>query len=282
MKRRGVTTGLGDRLGNYLIFAMLGEIKKIDIYTTWIINNRWTSKYPDDIFDYISFPKRLKFVSEEEFKKLRMPELKYRWVYHGFDYMPESIYKSLMEDKDINCTYDEMLEIYRKVSKELFYKKDLPIEFKDRPGIIHMRRGDKGNNNIHADEIINIVEKLKNNIQNWVITSDSPVSSKICDAIPNLLKPNWSDDIKIRTLEEFFSYSHSSIIIQSVGGLGNYGGWSGFSYVPFQLGLSIYKESPGKLISCSRDEQDTRLTHAKKYVENKLYNIFMYDNLEQI
>ena len=35
-KRSGIKSGLGDRLGNYLMYAMMGEILNADIYTTWI------------------------------------------------------------------------------------------------------------------------------------------------------------------------------------------------------------------------------------------------------
>ena len=31
LKRKGIFTGLGDRIGNYLIFATLGEILNTDI-----------------------------------------------------------------------------------------------------------------------------------------------------------------------------------------------------------------------------------------------------------
>ena len=122
-KRNPVTSGLGDRIGNYLMFAMIAEIKNIYVYTYWDYTNSWGKLFPDDIFEFISFPNRLKFISKEEFNKLENSELKYRWIYHGFDYIPETIYRSLHEDGDIKCTYNEMLNAYRKVSEELFLKK---------------------------------------------------------------------------------------------------------------------------------------------------------------
>lgn len=273
------------------MFAMIAEIKNIYVYTYWDYTEWRGLQLPDNIFEFISFPNRLKFISKEEFNKLENPELKYRWVYHGFDYIPETIYRSLYEDDDIKCTYNEMINIYRKVSKQLFFKKNLPIEFTIRPGIIHIRRDDKAqeqmlqkNAILHTNEIITIISKFKDKIQDWVITSDVIIPNEIIKEynIPNLLEPKWSSDSKIKTLEQFFSYSHSKIIIQSVPGIGPPSGWSGFSYVPFQLGLSIYKDNLPILISCNDDSQNTRMTIASKYAEQKLLNIFMYNNLQNI
>ena len=286
LKRGGIPTGLGDRLGNYLIYAMLGEILNVDIYTTWIYKQRSYgergSQYPNNIEEYINFPVRLKFVSQNELDNLNIGWLNYRWVYHGFDYIPETIYKSLKEDNTINCTFDEMISIYKKVCKELYYKKDLPKELISRQGIIHLRRGDKENNTNHNDKIINLVNKYNNKVSNWIITSDSEIPKNLIKKIPNIIYPKWSSDNKIRTLEEFFAYSYSSIIIQSVNLQkdANWSGWAGYSYVAFQVGLSKFEENPPILISCNIDEENTRLTYAKQYAERELKNIFMYNHID--
>ena len=283
-KRHGIRSGLGDRLGNYLMYAMMGELLNVDIYTTWIYETlRYGERgdqYPNNIEEYISFPKRLKFVSQDELNNLNIPSLNYRWVYHGFDYIPETLYKSLIEDKNINCTFDEMINMYKKVCKELYYKKNLPIEINNRPGMIHLRRGDKGNNVNHNDKILNLVNKY-NTVTNWIITSDSQIPNILIEKIPNILYPKWSTDNNIRTLEEFFAYSYSSIIIQSVNlqNDANGSGWAGYSYVAFQIGLSKFEENSPILISCNIDEENTRLTYAKKYAERELKNIYMYNNI---
>lgn len=287
LKRNGIRSGLGDRLGNYLIYAMMGEILNVDIYTTWIYDKQsygeQGTEYPDNIEEYISFPKRLKIISLEEYNKLDIPYLSYKWIYHGFDYIPETIYKSLFEDMNINCTFEKMLEIYKKVCKELFYKKKLPIEFNNRPGIIHLRRGDKGNNINHNNKILKLVQKYTNNVNGWIITSDDKVPIELINEIPNLLLPIWSENLKIRVLEEFFMYSHCSIIIQSVNLQQNHpstwSGWCGFSYVAFQLGLSIYNNLQPILISCNTDNENTRFTYASQYAEKKLINIYMYNDI---
>lgn len=292
MQRDGIETGLGDRIGNYLIFAMLGEIYNKDIYTTWITKNDPNnihsrgSQYPNNIFEYIQFPKRLKFVSKEEYSKLNYPYLRYKWVYHGLEQVPETIYKNLYEDGHIKCSYRVMLIVYRNVCKELYYKKELPPIYKERPCIIHLRRGDKGSNDRHNQRIVNVYNKYKNDHPNWVITTDGNIPQIIRDNIPNIIIPEFSTDNRVRTLEEFFLYSHAKIILQSIVEPGKYGGWSGFSYIPFLLGLSLYENkellhqyNQPLLISMSDDKENTILTYMKEYAERNLYNVIMYNNL---
>lgn len=287
LKKNGISTGLGDRLGNYLIYAMIGEILNKDIYTTWIYEeNSYSergSQYPDDIHEYISFPKRLKFLTKDEFNNFNVPFLHYTWIYHGFDYIPETIYRSLKEDGIINISFDEMINIYRKVCGELYYKKDLPINFNKNIGIIHLRRGDKGNNTDHNKRILKLVNYFDDKVNNWIITSDSKISNNLINKINKLIYPKWSDDIRKKTLEIFFTFSHCSIIIQSVNLQKNHNstwsGWAGFSYIPFQLGLALNKNQLPILVSCNTDNENTRLTHAKKFAKRELFNIYMYNNI---
>jgi len=281
LKKKGSLTGLGDRLGCYLIWAMIAEIKDIYIYTTWIYNNGWGRQYPSNILNYIQFPKRLIFISDDEYNKLELNELNYRWVYHGFDYIPETIYKSLFEDKYIQCSYDEMYKSYCKICREMIYKKLLPDGWQNRYSMIHTRRGDKKSDDTiqHIERIKNIACKFSDN--KWIQTTDGSNEEY---NITKKAYPCWNVNPKIRALEEFFYYKHAKIIIQSVGcNKIKYGGWSGFSYVPFQLGLAEYQDNKPILISCNIDEENSRLTFAKKYVNKSLLNIFMYDTfLEQL
>ena len=41
LKRFGIESGLGDRLGCYLIYSMLGYIFNKDIYTFWVYDSEW-------------------------------------------------------------------------------------------------------------------------------------------------------------------------------------------------------------------------------------------------
>jgi len=281
LKRLGIDSGLGDRLGCYLMFSMIGYINNFDVYTTWIYDNNWGRQYPSNIFDYIHFPENIKFISNDEFVKLDCQELKYRWVYHGFDYIPETIYRSLSEDGQIQCSYDEMLSYYRRACRELYYKPKLPDAIKVRPSIIHLRRGDKGSNNHHKQRLVKLLtdDKIKTICKNYVVTSDENIHIDGYDISDIIIKPDFSNDIKIRTLEEFFFYSHCKVIIQSVVELGNYGGWTGFSYVPFQLGMALYPDSPPILISLSHDNEQTRFTCARFYAKRNLTNVIMYNQL---
>ena len=289
VKMQGIPSGLGDRLGNYLMYATIGEIRNVDVYTTWIYDEKSYgqrgTQYPDNIHEYISFPKRLKFVSSEELDKINLPSLGYRWIYHGFDYIPETLYKSMLDDNHIKCTYDEFINIYRNTCKELFYKKTIPINIKNNTGIIHIRRGDKGNKTSHTDRIFNLINKYDNTICEWIITSDEKIPEKIDKNISNLVSVNWSTDEKIKVLEQFFTYSKCSVIIQSVNlqtcHPSTWSGWAGFSYVAFQIGLANCSENIPILISCNTDDENTRLTHARKFAQRDLFNIYMYDNIIQ-
>jgi hypothetical protein len=289
MKRNGIPTGLGDRMGNYLMYAMLGEINNVDIYTTWIYDEKSYgergTQYPENIEKYITFPKRLKLISQKSYDELDLPYLHYRWVYHCFDYMPETMYRSLTEDKNINCTFDEMINIYRKVCSEVKYNFNLPKEIIERSGFIHLRRGDKGNNTDHNEKILKIVNKF-NKISSWIITSDSTIPNQLLENIPNVIFPQWSSDEKIKTLEQFFAYTNASIIIQSVNFQKDHDaswcGWGGYSYVAFQIGLAKQIINLPILISCNVDQEQTRYTYAKKYIDKNLINIFMYNELENI
>lgn len=273
LKREGVSSGLGDRLGNILLQSMLGYIYNKDIYTFWIYDNLRGNEYPSNILDYINFPKNIKFVSKDEYDKLEYNRLEFKWVYHGFDFIPETIYKSLFEAKQIVCSYEEMLIYYKKACNEISYKKKLPDIIKERPGILHIRRGDKGTNNTHNHKIINILNnpKIQKKCSKIIITSDD--ISEYSKYAEQLTKVSFSDNIKIRTLEEFFTYSHCKIIVQSIIEPGTYGGWSSFSYIPFQLGLALYPDNPPILISLSEESENTRLTYAKQYVNMPLFNV---------
>lgn len=276
MKRRGVFSGLGDRIGNYLIYATIGEIKNKIIYTTWVKTTYSDSHYPDNIHDYIQFPSTLNFVSDDDFDDLDFPTLNYSFVFHAFDYIPQTIYKTLIKEKIIDCSFVHFNDSYKKMCNQLKYLKKLPDGFNKRYGMIHLRRADKGNNKIHGFQIIHIISKFKN--KTWIISSDNISHTNIYKKLNiNVFKPKWSKNNKIKNLEQFFFYKYASIIIQSVPGLGKFGGWSAFSYIPFQLGIAKFNEKKPLLISCSSNKQNTRFTYARKFTNYELDNIFMFD-----
>ena len=279
LKRGPCPHGLGDRFGALIMGALFGEFQNKDVYSAWVYDSVRGSQLPNNILHYIKFPKRLKLVDKEKYDKLdNIEAVTFKWIYYGFDYIPETMYRSLYENNNINCSYDKMLNIYKKIASEFKYKKELPEIYKERPGIIHIRLGDKGIVN-HDSQIINIVNTLKSKVNKWIITSDGKISDNLKKNINNIVYPDWSLDLKVRTLEEFFMYSHSSYIIQCVGQPGSYGGWSSFSYLPFLMGQSIYPDSPPVLISTRNNNEGTRLTSATQYASRKLNNVYMYDEL---
>ena len=147
---------------------------------------------------------------------------------------------------------------------------------KKRVGTIHIRRGDKGTNNMHNQKILNILnnKKLQKKCDKFIITSDD--ISEYSKYTEKIMKVNFSDDAKVRTLEDFFTYSHCKIIVQSIVDSGKYGGWNGFSCVPFQLGLALYPDNPPILISLSEEKENTRMTYAKQWANRPLFNVKHY------
>lgn len=147
-KHDSITSGLGDRIGLYLTLSTIAEINNIFIYITWDIKSKWSQNYPIDINNYISFPDNLIFLNHsiyEEFTR-NMPnlKLKYKWIEHGFDLVPETFYKSLVLDKIINCNYNTFINIYRNNCRKVKYKMTLPNGWQKRYPMIHLRKGDKG------------------------------------------------------------------------------------------------------------------------------------------
>ena len=278
LKRAPPDSGLGDRLGNYLVFSMLGYIYDATVYTYWD-KNGWSGEYPADIHEYIQFPKNLVFVAQEEFDALEAPLLEYRWVYHGFDYIPETLYRSLVEDGQISCSFPKMIGFYRRACREMTYKKLLPRVIATRPGALHLRRGDKGTCSEHDNRIRRLITdpKMQHKCKAFIVLSDS-------QADRDKYAPDqhcFSRDPKVAALEEFFTCAHCKIIVQSVvsNGQGHYGGWSGFSYVPFQLGMAMYPDSPPWLVSMSESSGDSRLPHARRYAQRPLTHIVHADQL---
>jgi hypothetical protein len=149
-KHDSVTSGLGDRIGLYLTLSTIAEINNIYIYVNWDIKSKWSQNYPIDINNYISFPDKLIFLNDSIYEEStrNMPNLKYKykWVEHGFDLVPETFYKSLLLDKIINCDYKIFINVYRNNCRKIKYKMVLPNGWQNRYPMIHLRRGDKGNN----------------------------------------------------------------------------------------------------------------------------------------
>lgn len=280
MKRKGVHTGLGDRIGNYLIYATIGDIKKCTIYTTWNEDsNNWRSnQYPNNIHEYIQFPSTLEFVTNEEYNNLEYPHLNYKGAFHAFDYIPETIFKTLSIDKIIDCNWNTFYNSYKKMCNQLKYLKNLPDGVNERFGMIHLRRDDKGNVFVHTKRILNIISKFKN--KKWIITSDNIIHKTLFKKLNiNIFEPNWSKSSKIKIIEQFFYYKHASIIVQSVPGSGPMAGWSAFSYVPFQLGIANYPKKNPMLISCNLTYENTRFTNAKKFLNKTLHNVIMFEQI---
>lgn len=276
--------GLGDRIGEYILYSALGKILNCKVICYWsrdsplfTLGSR-PNDYPEDIENYIEFPGNIILVSKSEWKKSKYKKIcPYRYNWNNYDagdeLVPEIQYIKLKLNNVIS--WNDYLNIYKSCAKEFKYKNKLPDISGNFTGV-HIRRGDKLNgtwdktNNKHDEsfydnKLISVFNKLK--VNKYILCSESynPIKNV------NPIKLNLSKNEKIKTLEEFFILTKATKIIQSVPGDTNYGGWTSFSYIASRIG-----DSP--LYSCSLP--GTRLYKLQEKNNNKpLYNVIKYSEL---
>ncbi len=273
LKSRGSPNGLGDRIAEYLFRSVLGYVYNKKIYTYWIYKEshryHFGSHYPNNILDYIHFPDNLIFVDEIEYNKLKLKTLKIgRIPYIGLDHSPETFYE-LMKDR-IQVPFETIIKYYEKSCRQIFYKKELPIDISNRYNVIHIRRGDKGTKDQDKEKIDYLFETGK-----YILCTDSQKDKDRYKDHINLINVEFSKDNRIRTLEEFFIMTHSKKIYQSITQSGRYGGYSNFSYIPFRIGLSLYKEQP-ILVSTKKSDESTRFTYFMSLCNREIPNLFFW------
>ena len=270
-------SGLGDRIGEYIIFSTLGKIHNCNVLVFWsTINKNFASRsneYPNNIQDYINFPKNLKFVDRKVWKNSKVNnicDIRWKWsdYFFGDEFVPEIVYKKLNLTKYIKL--EDYVKLYKETAKQITYKKELPKLPNNFVGV-HVRRGDKTRESAvkrpikyHDDRLNKVFNKL--NIDNYILCSEgaNPIKGK------QPIQIKLSNDKMIRTLQEFFILSKARIIIQSIPGDTRYGGWTSFSYVASRIGDSI-------LYNCS--PEGTRLYYMENTAGRKLYNVIKYSDL---
>ena len=270
--------GLGDRIGEYIIFSTLGKIYNCNVLVYWNIKNHNSAsrgnEYPNNILDYIQFPDNLKFVTQKEWRMNKVNVIcpnRFKWnnYYYGDEFVPEIVHKKLNLSKYINL--DNYIKLYKQTASEISYKKELPT-LPNNFTAVHVRRGDKSkeffNNknpiDFHDKRLNNVFNKL--NVNNYILCSEdgNPIKSKLPVSV------KLSNDKMIKTLQEFFILSKARIIIQSIPGDNKYGGWTSFSYVASRIGDSV-------LYNCS--PVGTRLYYMEGVAGRRLYNIIKYSDL---
>lgn len=271
-------SGLGDRIGEYIIFSTLGRIYNCNVLVFWSnLNKNFSSRgnqYPKNIHDYIKFPDNLKFVNRKVWKNSKVNNIcndRFKWqdFYYGDEFVPEIVHKKLNLGKHINL--QDYIKLYKETAKQISYKKKLPKLPNNFVGI-HVRRGDKTKEiahikrpiKYHDDRLNKVFNKL--NIDNYILCSEGTNSIKGKQPIQIKL----SNDKMIRTLQEFFILSKARIIIQSIPGDTRYGGWTSFSYVASRIGDSV-------LYNCS--PEGTRLYYMENTAGRKLYNVVKYSDI---
>jgi hypothetical protein len=274
-------SGLGDRIGYYLFMATIGELLNEKIITVWDYlkyddySNRGT-EYPDNITEYIEFPPQIVFVDIDEYNSADIKSVPNKWVYHGFDLVPETQYRILVDDKLIDCTFDHYRTVYTKVSSQLKYLKILP-NYKNF-GAIHIRRTDfticNDKNTLDEDlKLIKLIKLIKDKVCNWIIFTDNTKNNY--NELQNILSDkliiinNYSTDSRVKTLEEFFLLMNAKFIVQSVppNSHSTYPNqFSSFSYIPSIINNLI-------LYTTAIKDNNQRFTKIQEYSKINLKNI---------
>lgn len=271
-KRQGHRGDLANRLGEYIVSAVVATLNDTVVYTTW----RLTSEYPEQISRYIDFPRGLKFVSEQDFPSVNAKALTWTNIYRDFFLIPEALYKSLTQDKLINCDYTTMLTCYREICNQVSYLGPLPNGFQNRPYVIHTSHQDSA----HLARISDLSQRCPTH--NWLYLGpaiDSQNRSKLPVSLDS--QPDWSTDPQIKGLEEFFYLSHCRIIIQSFPGKGPLSGWSSLSYLAHQFGMAKYPDSAPILLSCHTPSEASRFRYCFNYCQQQLPNVYLYSESRQ-
>ena len=169
-------TGLGDRLGLYIMFATLGKLMNVSVVTAWAracgdgeearcnpggeTGPGRLDQYPSQntIHQYVRFPPELIFIDHAEYKLLKshpgkqpIQTLKLvdnRVYKEGFDLMPETAYQMLSRMRslgsgNVRFSLAAFRAAHAEASSQTAYIPALPIE---PPGPfigVHARRGDR-------------------------------------------------------------------------------------------------------------------------------------------
>jgi len=240
-------SGLCDRFIDLFLMVAMAKIMKAELTVLWKINSNFTEHqlktwgkvrfedYKHEIFlQYFEMPSNLKLVSEKDLENLSPQDYVIFNDYIGGVLTPQEFYSRYLRDL---CSMHEFESAYRQSLSEFKPKQKLLdlLSFNDEIDVaIHLRRGDKVNNNPNVVEIANdelenldrmtmsCVDKLLSDVKNpsIFICSDDPssiesyrarYSQKDCRIIS--VGPNVTDIEK--TYVDLFLMTQSKAIVMS-------------------------------------------------------------------
>jgi len=240
-------SGLCDRFIDLFLMVAMAKIMKSDLTVLWKINSSFTEHqlrtwgkarfedYKHEIFlQYFEMPSNLKLVSEKDLENLSPQDYVIFNDYIGGVLTPQEFYSRYLRDL---CSMHEFESAYRQSLSEFKPKQKLLdlLSFNDEIDVaIHLRRGDKVNNNPNVVEIANdelenldrmtmsCVDKLLSDVKNpsiFICSDDSSsiesyrarYSQKDCRLIS--VGPNVTDIEK--TYVDLFLMTQSKAIVMS-------------------------------------------------------------------
>eukprot|EP00316_Scyphosphaera_apsteinii_P004365 CAMPEP_0119306082 /NCGR_PEP_ID=MMETSP1333-20130426/6907_1 /TAXON_ID=418940 /ORGANISM="Scyphosphaera apsteinii, Strain RCC1455" /LENGTH=485 /DNA_ID=CAMNT_0007309299 /DNA_START=77 /DNA_END=1534 /DNA_ORIENTATION=+ len=252
-----LVTGLGDRMATYLTAATVAQLLEATVLTRWPTADDDTSDeeqrsthYPSSIFEYLSLPPELSFEQDTQ-PKLGGAQVRvlhtaalpaFNW---GFDLVPETMHKMLSKAGLIKFSFKRYLQAYMRVvsSIELKHQRLLAL-LPPTPYVgVHARRGDLAKDNAetqHHDAYLIALLKSKVAQQpdaRFLVVSDNvTLRNAVSAELPteNMVTLALVPEEE-QPLLDFFALARSSLIVQSVPGDDNFGGWSSFSYVASRI-----------------------------------------------
>ena len=240
-------SGLCDRFIDLFLMVAMAKIMKAELTVLWKINSNFTEHqlrtwekarfedYKHELFlQYFEMPNNLKLVGKKDLEHLSHQDYVIFNDYLGGIFTPQEFYsrylQSFCSSHEFEIAYRQALDEFKPTQKLL----DL-VSFNDEIDIaIHLRRGDKVNNNPNVVEIANnelanldrmtasCVDKLLSDVKNpsIFICSDDPssiesyrerYSQKDCRLIS--IGPNVTDVEK--TYVDLFLLTQSKAIVMS-------------------------------------------------------------------
>jgi hypothetical protein len=237
------TTGFGDRISCYLMFAAAGAALGVEeVHVLWdcvrrpwgkeCLHGDWPSVFAT-IRQHVTFPSILKWTAPDDLKSLPLTELK-QGSKMIESVLPTSGWKLFYQCPGLPPIASQQVfcDAYRKVAKELIFHHPVVSRLPKEPfAVVHVRGGDKRGDSILIANFIkstnDIVNALAPLYKHWILVSDD---QELCEHIPALAvcapSPLLAKAGLDATLRDLTILVNASVIVQH-----SPNGWSAFSHI---------------------------------------------------
>ena len=239
---RPATTGLGDRLAQYVQLATIAELWDITIVTRWDTTTHRSAEYPRDVADFVTLPDRLLFVVDPaRYDALGSVVNTGAWFRPGFDFVPETSFWMLSKARLLpaNTTWNVYKRAHRSTLAQVLPTEDFvgialsgTNDTSDYVGV-HLRRGDRGGP-VHEipDDLRRYLDSTPRSRWHRIV-SDSETARKRACALVACLPDLPRVPHRLRALRDFFVLARATEVVVSQP---TFPGWSSFSFMAASVG----------------------------------------------